>query len=257
MTNNELPPVPSAEQYRRAFAQLGKLSNAHLDLLRAHYRAPQRRATATELAQAVGYESYRGVNLQYGRLGELLRGALSYDEGQASYTVASFVPPGQEGNSEWVWVMHPELAQALEAMGWVEGSVSLLPEELEAATAFVEGAVRQVLVNTFERNPTARRRCIAHYGASCCICSFNFAAAYGEAGDGYIEVHHLRPLSEVRAEYVVDPIADLRPVCANCHAILHRRTPAYTIEEVRAFVKNGKQSLPADFSRADIYADHD
>ena len=37
-------------------------------------------------------------------------------------------------------------------------------------------------------------------------------------------------------QYEVDPIKDLRPVCPNCHAVLHRRIPAYRIEEVRAFL---------------------
>ncbi|MEI8372579.1 MAG: hypothetical protein WCJ35_07065 [Planctomycetota bacterium] len=36
-------------------------------------------------------------------------------------------------------------------------------------------------------------------------------------------------------EYKVDPVNDLRPVCANCHAILHRLKPAYSIDEVKAF----------------------
>jgi predicted HNH restriction endonuclease len=43
-------------------------------------------------------------------------------------------------------------------------------------------------------------------------------------------------LSEIGGEYIVDPVADLRPVCPNCHAVLHRRIPAYSIEEVRVFL---------------------
>ncbi len=35
-------------------------------------------------------------------------------------------------------------------------------------------------------------------------------------GEGFIHVHHLKPLSEVGYEYRVDPIRDLRPVCPNC-----------------------------------------
>jgi predicted HNH restriction endonuclease len=38
-------------------------------------------------------------------------------------------------------------------------------------------------------------------------------------------------------EYVVDPVADLRPVCPNCHAVLHSRRPAYSIEEVRGLLE--------------------
>jgi predicted HNH restriction endonuclease len=113
---------------------------------------------------------------------------------------------------------------------------SQLPEEVDAATALTEGAVCQITVNAYERNAEARRRCIEHHGTSCCICEFSFGAVYGEVAKGYIHVHHLRALSEIGGEYVVDPVADLRPVCPNCHSVLHRRIPAFSIEEVRGFL---------------------
>ena len=52
----------------------------------------------------------------------------------------------------------------------------------------------------------------------------------------YIHVHHLRPLSEIKASYVVDPKEDLRPVCPNCHAVIHLRKPSFTLEEVLAML---------------------
>jgi 5-methylcytosine-specific restriction protein A len=42
----------------------------------------------------------------------------------------------------------------------------------------------------------------------------------------------------VRHEYEVDPINDLIPVCPNCHAMIHRRRPAYSIEEVKKMLGN-------------------
>ena len=75
--------------------------------------------------------------------------------------------------------------------------------------------------------------CIDHYGPTCVVCGFNFEAVYGELGKGYIHVHHLVPLSEVDAEYKVDPIKDLRPVCPNCHAMIHREVPAKSIDEIK------------------------
>ena len=50
-------------------------------------------------------------------------------------------------------------------------------------------------------------------------------------------VHHLNPLSSVEADYEIDPIQDLRPVCPNCHAVLHRREPPYSLDEVREFLR--------------------
>lgn len=50
--------------------------------------------------------------------------------------------------------------------------------------------------------------------------------------EGLIHVHHLKPLGEVGEGYLLDPVADLRPVCPNCHAMLHRRKPALGIDEL-------------------------
>ena len=112
-----------------------------------------------------------------------------------------------------------------------------LPDEVTDLVALVEGSVTQVTVNAYERDPEARRRCIAAHGTICCVCGFCFGAVYGPVAEGYIHVHHLLPLSEAGGAHTVDPVVDLRPVCPNCHAVLHRRVPAYTIEEVRAFLR--------------------
>ena len=112
------------------------------------------------------------------------------------------------------------------------------PEEVSAAETRCEGAVRQALVNAYERSAAARRLCIEYHGTVCCICDFDFGRAYGKVAEGLIHVHHLRPLSEIGEEYVVNPIDDLRPVCPNCHAVLHRHRPAFSIEEVRRFLRS-------------------
>ncbi|MEG4267597.1 HNH endonuclease, partial [Microcoleus sp. Pol12A4] len=50
---------------------------------------------------------------------------------------------------------------------------------------------------------------------------------------GFIHVHHIIPLSEINQEYEVNPIQDLRPLCPNCHAMIHRKYPPFTIEEIK------------------------
>lgn len=111
------------------------------------------------------------------------------------------------------------------------------PEEVPPSAGIVEGALSVVTVNVYERDPDTRRRCIAAHGTDCSVCRFSFGARYGLVAEGYIHVHHLRPLSEVGGIHLIDPVADLRPVCPNCHAVLHRRLPAYSIEEVRAMLR--------------------
>jgi predicted HNH restriction endonuclease len=118
-----------------------------------------------------------------------------------------------------------------------------LPEEIDIAevSTLYEGAVRQISVNDYERNPKARQLCIGHYGTRCRICDFDFKEMYGEIGEGLIHVHHLRQLSDVGKEYEIDPVNDLCPVCPNCHTILHRRKPPYTFEEIRGFIDEQKK----------------
>ena len=113
----------------------------------------------------------------------------------------------------------------------------IIPEEVSDTKAIFEGALRRISVNSYERNPEARRKCLEHYGAICVICGFDFAKTYGSVGKGFIHVHHLKELSEVKKEYKVDPINDLRPICPNCHAIVHRRKPVYSISEAQVFLQ--------------------
>jgi predicted HNH restriction endonuclease len=118
------------------------------------------------------------------------------------------------------------------------------PEEVtdEKNTIFLEGAKRDVVVNHFERNPRARSKCIEHYGAKCCVCTLDFGERYGvELGKGFIHVHHIKELSSIGKEYKIDPIKDLRPVCPNCHAMLHRRTPALSPEKLTKMLKHIKK----------------
>lgn len=112
------------------------------------------------------------------------------------------------------------------------------PDEVDAVETFREGAVRQVSVNAYEREPKARQKCIDYYGSSCYICDFDFGRAFGQPGKGFIHVHHLRPLSEIAEEYEIDPIKDLRPVCPNCHAMIHRRSPPFSLEEIQMLLKS-------------------
>lgn len=108
-----------------------------------------------------------------------------------------------------------------------------LPGEIPDDSSYPEGAVRRVSIDKHERNRWAREECIEHWGAQCRACGLDFGEKYGEIGQGYIHVHHLVPLREVGTEYEVDPVEDLRPVCPNCHAVIHRRDPPLTIPEVR------------------------
>jgi len=100
----------------------------------------------------------------------------------------------------------------------------------------VEGAKKKVTVNFYERDPKARKVCLEHYGYNCYICKFNFKENFGEIGKNFIHVHYIKPLSEINQEYKVNPIKDLIPVCPNCHAMLHKKVPAYRLEELKGII---------------------
>ncbi|HXR05099.1 MAG TPA: HNH endonuclease [Verrucomicrobiae bacterium] len=117
-------------------------------------------------------------------------------------------------------------------------SSQLSPDELPDKFQFPEGAKSQITVSAYERNSEARKKCIEHYSSSCYVCGFDFAKVYGELGSGFIHVHHLTPFAVLGEPRLTDPVADLRPVCPNCHAMLHRRYPPIPIAELKRIVGN-------------------
>lgn len=114
---------------------------------------------------------------------------------------------------------------------------SLTEEIDELEVKHVEGKVSKVIVNRYERDSKARLKCINHFGANCQVCNFRFENMYGEIGKDFIHVHHIKEISTIGEEYEVNPIEDLIPVCPNCHAMLHKKKPAYSIEALRQIIK--------------------
>lgn len=101
----------------------------------------------------------------------------------------------------------------------------------------IEGAIKNISTNKYERNREARQKCIDYYGSSCKICGFDFGQFYGSDLEGKIEVHHIKPISEIGENYIVDPINDLIPVCPNCHLVLHsNKNKVYSPEEVNKMI---------------------
>lgn len=147
-------------------------------------------------------------------------------------------------SAELVQFVADELGKTLpQPMYWdapVEDHLPLIAEELPNDEQFTEGAARLIFVNAYERDRRGRQLCIKHYGARCCVCGLSFEERYGTEAAGIIHVHHIVPLSEIRESYQVDPIRDLRPVCPNCHAVIHHATKTpRTIEQVMKMIHNG------------------
>ncbi len=106
---------------------------------------------------------------------------------------------------------------------------------------YAEGKAKVVSYRTYDRSPAARQACIEHHGYDCCVCGFSFEEEFSDLGKNYIEVHHLKQIADIAKEYEVNPITDLRPVCANCHRMLHKSRPALSIEELRNIIEDSSE----------------
>jgi 5-methylcytosine-specific restriction protein A len=106
---------------------------------------------------------------------------------------------------------------------------------------FPEGRVLFRLHRARERNRNLVKRAKVlamqqHGRLFCCVCQFEFVARYGAIGEGFIECHHTRPLSELAAE-TVTRLSDLALVCSNCHRMIHRKRPWLTIQRLAALLR--------------------
>jgi hypothetical protein len=118
--------VEPTKEYIRALKSLvlNKRADSDWAMLKAHYHAPNRTMTATELAQAVGFPSYSTVNLRYGLLGQAiydealidLPASARYADGKPIYTFVIADGERLEGDN-WRWTMRPEVANAMMALG--------------------------------------------------------------------------------------------------------------------------------------------
>ncbi|MEO7067397.1 MAG: HNH endonuclease [Rhodanobacter sp.] len=117
--------------------------------------------------------------------------------------------------------------------------VALLPlEDVEESTdagavGLPEGAVARIEVNRYERDRRNRAAALAIHGFSCNACGVKLSDIYGEIALDFIEVHHITPVSQMGANYHVNPATDLVPLCPNCHAIVHRSSQALTVKELK------------------------
>jgi len=120
---------------------------------------------------------------------------------------------------------------------------TIYPDEIEEK--YYEGTIKKVPVNAYERDRKARTECIRHYGCGCSVCGIDFGKTYGARGLGFIHVHHLIPLSSIGERYRLDPIKDLRPVCPNCHAMLHTERPdPLSIDAVKRLMMEARLAKP-------------
>lgn len=101
-----------------------------------------------------------------------------------------------------------------------------------------EGSVKEYYGKRYERIPANRQKAIEIHGTTCSVCGFNFSEFYGDRGEGFIEVHHIKPLYQAEEAQYINPNTDLFPVCSNCHRMIHRKSDnVLSIEELSQLIK--------------------
>ena len=126
----------------------------------------------------------------------------------------------------FIWKIRVELVQAIDELDLFVDIPVTVEEELENIIIVEnenEGRKIQYLTTKYERSRKNRNAAIRIHGLSCYVCNFNFEEVYGELGKGFIEVHHIVPLSSKDEIVKVNPEKDLICVCCNCHRMIHRR----------------------------------
>lgn len=92
-----------------------------------------------------------------------------------------------------------------------------------------------------ERDPKVSKRkkkaFLKQHGMLFCeACGFNFEKAYGKRGSGFIECHHIRPVSELKPGEKTKN-EHLALLCSNCHRMVHRKKPWLEIAQLKGLVR--------------------
>ena len=117
--------------------------------------------------------------------------------------------------------IHDLFLEALEINEAVESEAGA---DEEPQRGYAEGRRRLREQQSFSRNPKLVRDAKEHYEYTCQGCGFHFGEFYGKIGEGYIECHHLTPLSKQKGEFTSN-LHDVSVLCANCHRVIHRQDP--------------------------------
>jgi 5-methylcytosine-specific restriction protein A len=79
---------------------------------------------------------------------------------------------------------------------------------------------------------------VKRLGTLCCeVCCFDFQKKYGERGSGFAEVHHIKPLHTLQSGSKTT-LDDLSILCANCHRMIHAKSPWLEIDELKKLLQD-------------------
>jgi len=139
--------------------------------------------------------------------------------------------------SEWELLSKEIEKRKLSVYPQMKEDVDLDIDPSEEERRAKEGGFVYYYGKRYERDPKNRTAAIKYHGTQCSVCGFDFSQQYKQRGQGFIEIHHIKPISTFEKEVEVDPKIDLVPVCSNCHRMIHRfRNNVLSIEEMRNLI---------------------
>jgi hypothetical protein len=106
-------------RFASALGAIGRPDGRRLEILRAHYAAPSRAATTSELAEQVGFKGNFGISASYGRLAKQI-GMLIGEECPSISLLFEVVGSTTAKSGDRVLVMRPTFADGLKRAGWIE-----------------------------------------------------------------------------------------------------------------------------------------
>ena len=118
--------IPTASEYVEALTNVLTAKSKLWDMLKAHYHAPNKMMTSTQLAMSAGYKDFSAANSQYGTLGRKVSEFINfippgkYNDGRPLWLTALVIEGTEnfeDDTGHWKHEMRPELAEALEILG--------------------------------------------------------------------------------------------------------------------------------------------
>ncbi len=233
MREYTLANIPTADEYVAGLRAIrDRMNDSQLRLLRSQYAAPHRTATSPQLAELADITGgHSVVNAHYGRLGHMFCDETGLDPDvrpDGTFRWWAVWSSGYSHPDGFLWVMHRQVATALEHLGWVdpkeddsERQFGLQPSDIEPPPA------DRIAITTIRivRDTTLARLIKDLHAHECQICGTTIELPDGSR---YSEAHHIKPLGTPHNG--PDVAENIIVLCPNHHAmcdygVIHLQLP--------------------------------
>jgi len=137
-----------------------------------------------------------------------------------------------------------EVYDSLKSQGFKEEDISKQVDKDFQNLIIEEGSIELKSIKQRKRSQKLREEKIKEIKMwnngkiSCIVCNFDFSDKYDGHGEGFIEIHHLEPVSfGSTSQDIQEALKKVVPLCANCHRMVHKnKDKLLTPEELKKIV---------------------